>query len=168
MHVLDEKGRLFGKVSIIDIIIIITLVGLAAGFVYQRLSGDIKQVISANEPFYVTFKGDQVRAFSVNSISEGDIIYKRYDNKPLGAVKRLDVAPGIDILFKSDGTAALVEMEDRYTLYITVECAGNITERGYYANGYMQLAPGNEVMIQSNRLLVHSVVHRVGETPYEP
>ena len=165
MRAVDEKGRLFGKISIIDIIIVFVALALGAGFVFQRASGDISRILNADEKFYVTFRGDRVRSFSVGAIGEGDVVFRRYDSQPIGPVVNVWSEPGTEIMLRTDGSAVVAEMEDRYTLYITVECTGRITEKGYHVNGSMHLAEGNEAEIQTNRLRVNSIVHRIDDAP---
>ena len=169
MRVMDEKGRLFGKVSVIDMLVVLAVAGLAAGFIYKHMSRDIQQIINADARFYVTFKAVQLRDFSVDAVSEGDIYFRRFDSQAMGKVARVDIHPGTDIMLKTDGTAVLAEMEDRYTLYLTIECTGSVTDAGYYINGYMPVAEGQEFSIHSNRQqLTETNVYRVAETPYEP
>ena len=164
MRVIDGNGRLFGKISLIDVLVIIFVIGLAAGLFYKNISGDIQQIIKADKKFYVTFKGELVRRFSVDAVSEGDIFYQKYDTQALGPVVGITVKPAREIMLKPDGTAVYAEIIDRYALYITVECTGSITESGFYAYGALHMAEGGEMIIQSNKLLVISEIYRVSET----
>jgi hypothetical protein len=162
--IIDDQGRLFGKISVIDIIVVIVVAALAAGFIYKRVSGDVQQIVNANDTFYVTFKCDQLRSFSLDAAAEGDIFFRQYDTKAMGRAVLIETDVGRGIMLKTDGTAVLAEMEGRFTMYITVECTGSVTGSGFYINGYMNVAEGSEFMIQSNRLLVNTSVYRISET----
>ncbi|MDR1664197.1 MAG: DUF4330 domain-containing protein [Clostridiales bacterium] len=169
MKLIDEQGRLFGKLSIIDLVIVLAAAVLAIGFIYKRASGDVQQIVNASTSFYVTFKADWQRGFSVDALAEGDIFYEQYDGQPMGPAQRVDIEPARLIMPKADGTAVYAETEDRYAIYVTVACKGSVTETGYYINGHKKVAEGNELVIKSNRLLLpNTVVYRVAETPYEP
>lgn len=144
-------------------LIVLAVVGLGFGYVYKKTSGEVRQIVAANDTFYVTLKCEQVREYSVDAVSEGDIFYRRYDRQPMGPVVQLSVTPAEEILLKTDGTAVLAPMDDRYTIYVTLECSGNNTDAGYYINS-QPIAEGSEFQIQSNKLLVNACVYTIGET----
>jgi hypothetical protein len=165
MRILDQKGRLFGKVSVIDLLILLAVVGLGLGYVYQRTSPEILQIVNADTKFYVTMTANRMRGFSVDAVDIGDIMYKQHDRQPLGTVVKLETEPATDYMLYPDGTAVLVEMEERYRMYITLESTGSITDVGYHVNGIMHIAPGSEIVLVSNRLLIpDSWVHAISET----
>jgi hypothetical protein len=59
----------------------------------------------------------------------------------------------------------LAEMEDRYRVFITLECVGTVNEMGYYINGNMHIAEGSEMVLVSNRVILpDSLVYRISET----
>ena len=161
---IDEKGRLFGKVSILDMIIVMAVIGLALGFVYRRAAPGVQQILQTDSVFYVTFVLEGVRDFTTNAVDTGDVFFRQHDRQPLGSVIRTDVKPATDILYKTDGTAVLAEVEGRYDLYLTLECRGSITDTGYYVNGSQQMAEGGRMRIQSNRILSGAMVYSVDES----
>jgi hypothetical protein len=161
---IDEKGRLWGRLSVIDLLIIVAVIGLGAGFLYKRTSPEITQLIRADQKFYVTMSANQLRSFSVDALAEGDIMFRQHDRRPMGQVVKLEILPATEFLLRSDGTAILAEMEDRYKALITVECFGNINEVGFYVNGSMHIAEGSEMVLVSNRVILpDSLVYRVSE-----
>ena len=161
---MDKNGRIFGKVSVVDIIIVLAVLVLGAGLAYRQLSREVRQIVSADAVFYVTLESKQLRGFSVDAVSVGDVMYKQHDRQSLGVVKEIKVAPGVDYLLKSDGTAVLAEMEERYTAFITLECRGNINETGYFVNGNTHIAEGSEVVLVSNRVFIpNTSVYRIFE-----
>jgi len=161
---IDEKGRLFGKISIIDIIIVIAVIGLGFGYVYKRTSAVVQQIITADTTFYVTLVAEKIRSFSVEAVNEGDIFYKQHEQQPLGKVIGIHSEQAKDIMLKTDGTAVLAPVEDRYDLYITLEVTGSINETGYYINGNMQISEGMDFTVLSNSLMLTLVnVYEINE-----
>jgi hypothetical protein len=162
---IDNSGRIKGRVSIIDIILIAAVLVLAAGFVYNQVSERLRQVINPTDEFHVVIQGDGVRHFIVDAVEIGDVMFRLRDRQPLGTVIDIEVLPAMDFLHRSDGTAVLVEMEGRYTINITLEAVGSIREGvGYFINGVDHLAPGREVALHSNKVFipngrVQSVTH---------
>ncbi len=164
MKIIDEKGRLFGKLSLLDLFVVIIVLGLAAAFLYKQMSGEVRQLVNAGDKFYVTIAGTKLREFSVNAVSEGDIMYRQYDRDPLGKVVKIETEQATDYMLKTDGTVINAPMEERFTAYITVECTGSITDTGYYAGGTTHIAEGNEIILVSNRVRINETkVSYVGE-----
>jgi hypothetical protein len=159
--ILDKQGRLFGKVSVIDIALLILAAGLILGVGYRRLSSKAAEIISADTSFYVTFMVEKVRDFSVNAVQEGDVFYQQYGQKPLGSVVKVWTEQAREVLKRQDGTAAYVPMEEKFNMYITLACMGNINESGYLINGSVQVSEGSDVRIQSNKVLCGSKVSAI-------
>ena len=161
-NIIDEKGRLFGKISLIDIFVVLAVLVFAAGFVYNRTSQDIRRIIMPDTPMYVTFLVEGVREFSLDAVQEGDIFFRQHERVPLGTVSHITTGPTYDIIVRQDGTAALVPVEDRFNMYITLDAIGSITDTGYFVNGTQQMAAGGRISLQSNRLLVVAMIYEVG------
>ncbi len=164
MRILDEKGRLFGKLSVLDLLIVIIAAGMILAFLFKQVSGNVRQIITADDTFYVTVAGTKLREFSVNAIAEGDIMFRQHDREPLGKVVKLTTEPATDYMLKTDGTALAAPMEGRFTAYVTLECVGSITDTGHYIGGTTHIAEGNEIILVSNRVQINeSKVSYVGE-----
>ena len=58
--IIDKNGRLFGKISIVDIIVIVAAVLVFAG-VYVRFSGNQGKAVVQNDTFYYTMEIENVR-----------------------------------------------------------------------------------------------------------
>ena len=152
---------MIGKVSIIDILIVVVLLALAAGFVYSRTSQQIRQIILADTPLYVTFLVEGVREFSLDAVQEGDVFFRQHERVPLGTVARIETAPAYDIMVRTDGTAVYAPVEDRFDMYITLSSVGSVTDRGFFVNGTLQVSEGGRLSIQSNQLLTMAMIYRV-------
>jgi len=150
---LDEKGRLFGKISVIDFVVVLGIVVLAAGFVYNRTSQDIRQIIAANTPIYVTFVVENVRDLSFAGIEVGDTFFRQHERIPLGQVVQITQQPAYDIITATDGTASYAPIENRYNMHITILGTGSITDAGFFVNGTQQMSTGGTMALQSNRFL---------------
>jgi len=152
--VIDNSGRIKGKVSLIDIILVVAVVLLLAGFVRNTLSPHIQDIINPDTPFEVVITGSELRHFIVDSVNVGDVMFRNHDRQPLGTVTDIEIVPFQDVLHRSDGTAVLVDHEGRYTIRITLESVGTIRNVGYFINGNDHVAPGSEVSLISNRVFI--------------
>ena len=160
---LDDKGRIFGKVSVIDIFILLALILMAAGFIYNRTSQNIRQIIAADTPIYVTFVVTGVRDFSFGAVEAGDIFFRQHERTiPLGTVTEVTRGQAYDIITLFDGTAEYAPIIGRYNMYIIISGVGSITDTGYFLNGTQQMSVGGSMTLQSNRFLATARVHAVG------
>ena len=149
---IDEKGRLFKRVSIIDILLLVAIIVVAAGFAYREISPRLQLIINPTDVFYITLESNRLRGVNVDAIDYGDIMFRLHDTHPMGTVVGMTVGPAVEILQRADGSAVLVEMEERYRIVLTLEARGSITETGYFVNGTDHIAPGSEIILVSNRV----------------
>ena len=161
-RIMDKNGRFFGKVSVIDVLLIVLILGLGAGFGYKKLSAPAERIIRSNTKFYATFVVEKIRDFSVEAFEAGDALYEQYGQQPLGKVVAIRTEQARDVLKMPDGTAIYAPMEDKYNLYLTIEASGSVNESGYYFNGNTQLAVGSDLMVQTNMVLCSMRVHWLG------
>ena len=151
---IDDKGRVKGRISIIDIILVVALLVLSAGFAYRNLSPRLAPIVNPTDVFYVTITQTRLRHFVTDAIDVGDVVFRQHERNPIGRVTHIELRPAFDYMLKTDGTVVLAEMEDRHTIFITVEAMGSITERGFFINGNDHVAPGSHMALTSNRVFI--------------
>ncbi|MCL2462373.1 MAG: DUF4330 domain-containing protein [Defluviitaleaceae bacterium] len=159
--VIDRRGKFFGKISIIDVLLIVLILGLAAGFGYKKLSAPAQQIVNANTKFYATFIVEKVRDFSVQSVAVGDVLYEQYGTQPLGKIVAVRSEQSYDVLKNPDGTAINAPMDGKYNIYMTIEASGSVNSGGYYFNGNEQMAVGSDVTLQSNMFICSARVYKL-------
>ena len=150
---IDQNGRIKGRVSLIDLIIVLALVALVAGILYRHAPA-IQDIINPDTPLYVVIQGDGVRGFIVDAVDVGDQMFRMHDRQALGEVVAIEVLPAQGFLHHADGTASLADMEARYTINITLRGMATQRDIGYFLNGVDHMAPGREVSLHSNRVLI--------------
>jgi hypothetical protein len=161
--VIDKQGRLFGKVSAIDLVLLLAVIGLAAGLGYRRLSPKAVAIVAANTKFYVTLSVEKIRDFSLEAVEVGDVIYEQYGQQPFGTVVAVRSEQSQDVMKKTDGTILVVPMEERYNMYIVVEAKGSISDNGHQVNGNTQISQGSDLRIQSNKIICGAKVFGISE-----
>lgn len=143
---IDEKGKLFGKISVIDCLIILVLVIAIAGCAYKFLGNDDLGV-TKSDSFTTVVKINGVRAFYLDAIKKGEVIYEQYGNE-LGTVTAIEVEPYRAVL-SGDKEGQLLTYSDRYTIYLTLASKGTVNDNGFFAGGTRQVYGGSSVNIES-------------------
>jgi len=155
---IDNKGRLWGKVSLIDIAIVLAVLVIGVGFAWRQAAPRLEVVMNPTDPFYITVESNRLRGVNVDAISVGDLMFRLHAHQPMGRVVDISVYPAMEVIRRSDGTAARVEMEGRYRVVLLLEAVGSINDDGYFVNGNDHIAPGSEIILVSNRVYLPVVL----------
>jgi len=67
---IDSKGRFFGKISIVDVLVVLLIVAVGA-FIFLRVQGTGSQLVGVR----TTFAVEKVRYFTVDAIHIGDQVH---------------------------------------------------------------------------------------------
>lgn len=117
MSIIDEKGRLFGKINIIDLLVIIGLVTVIAGAGYKFFLAPKALKAQSAE---VTVIVPAVRPEEAQSIKTGDQLVT--DTAVTDAVvKKVEIKPALTVTTRADGTTLLTTNPYRKDAYVTLE-----------------------------------------------
>lgn len=137
---LDEKGRLFGKISIVDIGVLLFIIALLGGVYYRYFVIDRHNNAAKFDTLeYTVVLAEGVRQQSVDAIIIGADIYDVKTDTPMGKIVGKEVIPAIEQLTKADGTVVWAEKPDRFNVRITIQVPGNETKYGFRANGSIDI-----------------------------
>ena len=139
MKIIDRNGRLFGKISIIDVLVVLVVLVMAAALYFK---GQQTHTGTAVTERIITF---QIRVrgaedYVAAAIQEKDGVYDRgYSSggRALGEIIDIQVehAPGTRLTESlGDGTYGVVESEGTVDLLITVQGRGLIDGKKYSIN----------------------------------
>ena len=161
---IDKHGKLFGRVSIIDILIVVAILALGIGFVIRQTSEGLATLISPNQPFYIVLETNRLRDVNLDAIAVGDTMFRLHSRDPMGTIVDIELHPATETMRRRDGVVVIAEMESRYRVVITLESQGSITSTGYFVNGLDHVAPGMEIVLVSNRIYLPAVTaYHVGQ-----
>ncbi len=135
MKIIDKNGRLFGKISIIDVLVVLMVAILAAALV-SRNNQTATSTTTTDIPISFQLRLNGERSYVTDAVRVNDNLYD-LDNSsggPLGTIKDIQVLPGKRVALFSDGTAGEVPVEDGVTLILTVEGKGVISDGRYLLN----------------------------------
>ncbi len=136
---LDEKGRLFGKISIVDIGVLLLIAVLIGGVYFKFFMVDKDQNAAKFDTIEYKVLVEEVRQQSVDAIEIGADIYDVKTNSPMGRITDIEVLPATDQLTKADGTMVIAEKPERFNVLITIRVPGIETKYGFRANGRLDI-----------------------------
>lgn len=129
MKIIDREGRLFGKISVIDVLVIAVVLVLAAAL-YVKNSRTETSTLITEQTIVFQVKAQGLDNYVADAVRVGDYVYDRsYSSggRPLGRITDVQVTrdPGRRMaLDLPGGEAAYIDAEETVDLLLTIEGAG--------------------------------------------
>lgn len=130
---IDEKGRLFGKINIVDLLIILIILG-AGIFFALRLFGP-QSTNALSQKLTLSLFAESCPDFVADSIQKGDVVFDSTDNIDLGTVKDWETKEPTEFKLGPDGEYYEVPVENYCELTLKVDAEGVIGEHGVTIGG---------------------------------
>lgn len=120
MKIINEKGKLFGIINIIDLVVIVVLALLITGGV-KRVKKTRPDMVSETKAATVTIEVSEVRKPTVDGLVVGDPIYHYDKGNYFGKIADVKVEPFKEPVESGDGKWIDAEVPGRYVATVTVE-----------------------------------------------
>jgi formylmethanofuran dehydrogenase subunit A len=148
MKILDNKGKLFGVINIIDLLILVIIV-LTIVFGTKRLGGTVVDKSEAKEGV-VTYEIREIRDVSVNAINVGDPIYHADKGTYIGEIVKKDVKP---FTMPTDYRGEWIDAEVPDKFVVLIDVKANIAETDqYYSVGEEQTRIGDTYSLKNKNI----------------
>lgn len=127
MKIIDERGRLFGIINIVDLVILLVVVLFAGGLYYKLVA---KQSITdknhADQEIFVTIKYTPMDEAELDGVNKGDQLVA---NNALQSiyVEKVEIRPE-KAMMEKDGTLVVTEHPFEKSAYITIRGKASITD----------------------------------------
>jgi len=91
-----KDAKLFGKINIIDLVIIVAIIGAAVFGAQQFRAGEgLIAVAPDTQEFYISFFTEEVENFTAYALRIGDSVFDNGRNVPMGVVTNLRIEDAI-------------------------------------------------------------------------
>lgn len=147
MALTDGKGRLFGRVSLVDLLIVLLIVLIAGGVYFVFFGGADKQVVHTTKVIY-DFEITNVNKDFVDAINPGDPIRDSVRGNELGTVVSKESKSATmlneDLI---NGRYVIADVPGAYDVVITIEANANITPANVIVGG-AEVKVGKKIFIK--------------------
>ena len=146
--IIDDKGRFFGLISFIDVIVLIAVIVLAL-VVFLRFSTSGSPVTASstvNVTYTVVVPG--ARLSTAEQILPGDGLYTEM-GQPIGTITDVTWEDAYSTEPLVDGTIVLGRVHERYDVTLTVEAQCSSGDGRYYANRVFEPSANSEQKLQT-------------------
>ncbi|MBQ4369831.1 MAG: DUF4330 family protein [Oscillospiraceae bacterium] len=131
-----KKGMIFGKINIIDLIIIIAVILVVIFLVMKFSDGGIVGEAAANDHVRITFYQEECANYIAEQTKIGDTVYDANAEYEFGVVTDFKVEKDSQTYVTTDdGELHLVPREGYCAVYITTETYGTLTPNGVVVGG---------------------------------
>ena len=148
MKFIDEKGKIFGKVSIVDLFVILLLIACFAAVGLKLHTA--QTVRGGDRVIEYSVIVENIRDVSINAINQkyDDIIdaETKYD---IGEIIDVQTSPARVLVQTNDGDFQMTEYDNRYDAVVTLRTNGTETDDGYYASSGRQIVVGDSLGVNN-------------------
>lgn len=148
MKIINEKGKLFGVINIIDLTVLLILALLVVGGAYRMKNKPI--VVSETSKAIITFEVSDIRMATVENIIEGDPIYHYDKGGFIGNIGEVTYEPYMEPV-EFNGQWVNAEVPEKYVATFKVEADVKDNPDVVVAGGE-QIRIGVEFRVKNKRI----------------
>ena len=159
MKIIDKKGRLFGRVSIVDLLIVLMVLAVGSVIYLYLFGGSGSVQMSAGQEM-VTYEIElqKVTKEFTEMPEVGLPVYNSSKSYYIGQLKDYEVMPyTLSIENYDEGTFELVEAEDLYTVILTIEAVADVTDMDIRV-GQQEVRIGEQVPVKSKGFAAYGYI----------
>ena len=139
---IDKNGKLFGKINVIDLLIILIVIAAAALVAVRMLGGESAD--GEEHRVRITFFGDYVGDYVPESITIGDPVTEHSFNTDLGKLVSFESEPGYEVIYdESKGEFLKKYTLNHVWLTFTCETTGYMGDMGFTKDDTRFVVGGN-------------------------
>ena len=141
---MDKNGKIGGKVSIIDILVVVLVVAVIVGIVARYGSS-----VTSNKQFEYVLKVESVRQYTVDALEKKGKVTDKKSEKDLGEIVDVQVENATLQSTTASGELKNPELPGRYTCYVTIRATGKESDDNYILEDSTELSVGRNVDLYS-------------------
>lgn len=160
MKLIDEKGRLFGKVNLIDFVVVILVLLLVAAVGYKVLSPRMASSPTAQGEVTAVVKVTSRSNTVVSQVKEGQTLISNNDYVPNATIEDVKAVPSDYITQDSQGKVHLEKHPTLKDIYITIKVKTN-TNVPVYKVGIQDLDVGKKFTVKTQTIEMDGTVEQI-------
>ena len=159
MKIIDEKGRLFKKLNIIDLVIVIAVIALLVATVVKFRTSDT--YLSKGRTLEYTMLVENVRQPTVDAINQANALIDYESKKEIGNITDVEVSGASELELMNDGKYKEVKFKDKFDVLLTVSTTGTETQDNFYTSSGKKIVVGDEIKINNGYVGTVAIVKSV-------
>lgn len=140
--ILDKNGKIFGKINIIDLLVILAILAGIIGF-GARFASKAAEDVKKKVQFSYVVQVDGVRIYTVDALLKKGIVTDTKTESVVGEITDVEYKPYVESMLTASGERISVEVPDSYSVIVTVNSEGNESDSGYFVGENIELSVGS-------------------------
>lgn len=167
---LDKKGKLFGKISVVDILVVVMVLVMIAGafVVWQKINDNTvltenKSIVQNSDldSLDVSMRLKSVRQMTMDAIHIDDDVYMKDTGKYLGKVVSISSEPAKQLIFDLKGNPVMAESPERMDVIMVVRVPGKRLQNGFYTADNIQLVYNSSFEIVTPTIQTNPIIENI-------
>ncbi|HHY70538.1 MAG TPA: DUF4330 domain-containing protein [Thermoanaerobacterales bacterium] len=154
MSLIDSKGKVFGLINIIDLLVILLIVAVVGRFTLKQKQKSAGAVTTNIE---VVLHVKEVRDATTNVVKMGDIVKETKSNAVLGKVMNVEIKPSDTLVETADGRIVVYPNPVYKDMLITLVGSGSAGENAIVL-GSNEIRVGTSLQLKTNMYSVTTTV----------
>lgn len=139
--IIDKKGKLFGKINIIDLLVVLVIIFFAFN-AFSTTNEIENQEITESENALMTLEFEEVHSNFLNVVEIGDLVRDSVRGFVLGEIVEVHSESYKEMVTTTDGKVEYKEIPGKYNIQVILEIQG--------------VFDGNGVLVESKRYYIGS------------
>ena len=144
--VIDSKGRILGKVSVVDLFVFVVIAFIVVFGIFQVGNDQGIGIFEPMSTITMRLSIDALEDFTADFLQVGDPVSEHNSGVHLGSVTNIDRGDGIQFSRNSDGMLVRSNINHFSAIEITTEFMGHQLENGILVNGHTFLVGEQRVI----------------------
>lgn len=158
---INKDGKLFGKVSIIDIAVILLILTAAFG-VYTRFTVSDQKVSTSAQTIEYRILVRGIRQGSVDALTKGGMLYNESTKEYMGNIIGVESAEATDERTLTSGEIVMARIPDKFDAVVTVQVEGSVNDTGYYTESNRTITVGSTYSLRTKYAQTSGEIVHVG------
>lgn len=151
--IIDEKGKLFGKVNLLDLILVVIILAVIAAACIL-FAGGPKAGATLPVTYTVEIQNKDEAYFA--HVVEGETVTDGITGVYVGKIKDFEKKPAV-VLTQADNRIVAASPEGRYDGYVQIEVEAGVSYPDLLASD-IELKIGSEIAFRSESLAMHGYI----------
>lgn len=160
MKIIDKNGKLFGKINVMDIIIVLLVIVIGVAVINKlNNKGSGTAISSAKKDIYIVAEAYSQAPDIAESIVEGEALVAQNKYQP-GNIDYVDIRDDDYVATTKDGKLVAAKDSSRKTIEVGINCKANISGP-YIDSGGQEIKVGLPYWIKTSNGQIKGLVKEV-------
>ncbi len=158
--ILDKNGKLFGKINIIDVAVILVAIAVVIG-VFVRFTGGAGKIVKETKKIEYVVQISGVRGYTVDALEKKGLVTDKKYAAVVGEITNVEKEPAIHESTMANGEIKKVSLPEKYDCMVTITTDGKESDNGYFNNNNDEISVGRDYSLYSKYVSTTGVIKSV-------